>query len=1061
MARRVRAIWAGLLAGTAFLATTALASGRAYADVPVDEVHYTYLGATSISLDWRGSAQDVRYGTTSSYGSTATGNAPQWTPWSSSGPFEQATITGLAPGTTYHYSIGGGPDYTFSTPPTTSFRFDAIGDVGDTTHFGHLADTLSAIASDQPSFVLMVGDLTYANATNATQAVVDQHFDDVMAWSTSAAYMPAWGNHEWESPSIDNLLNYKGRLEMPNAQASPGSPDISCCGDDWGWFDAGGVRFISYPEPYTSDSWADWQTHADALMAAAQADPSVHFVVTFGHRPAYSTGYHPGSATLAAILDGLGATYNKYVLNINGHSHDYERFQPISGVTHVTVGSPSSLEGPWSSTDSRTAARAMHLGHLRVDVNSTGMRLQEICDDATSSDDTVCLPGTVLDEYTIGVPPPAAPVTAYYVDNTSPTCSDSGAGTEAQPFCTITKASSRLLPGQTIYVGNGTYNETVTVPSGTANSPVTVTAKTDAHPVVGAGQVHGIYLASRSYVTVSGLTITGTSSDGVYLTTCGNVVLDNLHVSYSGQPTPTGYAKGVKLVATTNSTVSNSTVDHNTDSGIYLAQGSTNDLITHNTTFANARGYTRAAPGIDLRSGGNTITDNIAHDNEDSGIQLYTGSDASLVIGNVSYANGDHGIDDFQATAERIVGNTIYRNATAGINLEGGATGGLVENNISVDNGLGSSRTVGNVRVDATSQSGTTVDYNVVMLHAPGAYYVWGTTNYASLAAFRAGAAQEAHGIQADPRWAAPDSGNFLLTAGSPAIDSANSAATGEQAVDLAGTARYDDPATVNTGAGPRGYDDRGAYEAPAGTTDASPNAALSVTPTSGTAPLTVVADASASRDLDATPIATYAFNFGDGAPTSTQSSPTTSHLYTAAGTYVLSVSVTDTAGLTSTTWTQITVGAAGNLISNSNFETNLNGWAPVEACTLSRVASGRGDGWAADLLNQNAPSAAQTCTLNDSPNWVTKSVAGTYTATTWVRADTAGGQFKLRIREYVGSTLVGTATTTLTPTGDWQQLVLSYPVVSPGSSIDLNVYETGMAAASNLFVDDVTLSSG
>ena len=49
---------------------------------------------------------------------------------------------------------------------------------------------------------------------------------------------------------------------MPNAATSPGSPAISCCGKDWGWFDAGAVRFISYPEPWTRRLWSDWQSKA-------------------------------------------------------------------------------------------------------------------------------------------------------------------------------------------------------------------------------------------------------------------------------------------------------------------------------------------------------------------------------------------------------------------------------------------------------------------------------------------------------------------------------------------------------------------------------------------------------------------------------------------------------------------------------------------------------------------------------------------------------------------------------------------------------------------------------
>src|SRR5438034_10564128 len=110
---------------------------------------------------------------------------------------------------------------------------------------------------------------------------------------------------------------------------------------------------------------------------------------------------------------------------------------------------------------------------------------------------------------------------------------------------------------------------------------------------------------------------------------------------------------------------------------------------------------------------------------------------------NLAYQNGDHGIDNLGATSQTIVGNTVFQNVTAGINLEGGSTGGAVANNISVDNGLNSPRTVGDIRVDGTSQTGTTVDSNLVYLHGPGTYYVWGTTNYPSLSAFASASGQE------------------------------------------------------------------------------------------------------------------------------------------------------------------------------------------------------------------------------------------------------------------------------------------------------------------------------
>jgi Calcineurin-like phosphoesterase len=375
-------------------------AGRTTAAVgAATEIHYTFAGATSVVFDWAGTAKTLRFGRTSRYTRKVVGHPVTPAPRSSAGPFWEARITGLRRGASYHYRIGGGPDSTFTTAPTKPFRFDVEGDVGDSASASRVGPTQAQIAGDKPAFVIVAGDLTYGNVNG--QRAVDRHFDDVMVWSRRAAYMPAWGNHEWDS-SGDDLRNYKGRFAIPHGAPSPGAPATGCCGEDWGWFDAAGVRFISYPEPYTRATWTDWQSKADRLMAAAQRDRRIHFIVTYGHRPAYSTGYHSGESTLASILDAFGDRYPKYVLNLNAHSHDYERFRPIHGVVHVTAaGGGAPLEAPWRRTDPRTAYRAMHLEHLRVGVTADRIRLQAVCGPASSDDDMSCRPDEVIDSYVI------------------------------------------------------------------------------------------------------------------------------------------------------------------------------------------------------------------------------------------------------------------------------------------------------------------------------------------------------------------------------------------------------------------------------------------------------------------------------------------------------------------------------------------------------------------------------------------------------------------------------------------------------------------------------------
>ena len=381
-----------------------------------DQVHWTLTGATSVTLDWRGSDPALRYGSTSAYGFTVTGTTPSPLPYSSSGPFWEARLTGLLPNAVYHYSIAGGPDHLFHTLPApgTPFTVYVEGDVGDTATYWRVGAVQSLIAAGAPSFVLVVGDLTYGNDDG--QPAVDRHFNNVMGWSVDAAYMPAWGNHEW-GHATDDMRNYKGRFDFPNPQTSPGAPPEGCCGEDWYWFDYSNVRFIAYPEPY-SGAWSDWRTKAAALMDAAQANPAIQFIVTFGHRPAYSSGYHSGDATLAGYMNALGASHSKYVLNLNGHSHNYERTLPQSGVIHVTVGiGGSTLEGASGSClwtggcppPSWSAFRAFHHGALRLSFTPTSILGEAICgpagDTGSNKNDIVCTSGNAFDSFLIGTAP--------------------------------------------------------------------------------------------------------------------------------------------------------------------------------------------------------------------------------------------------------------------------------------------------------------------------------------------------------------------------------------------------------------------------------------------------------------------------------------------------------------------------------------------------------------------------------------------------------------------------------------------------------------------------------
>ena len=389
----------------------------------------------------------------------------------------------------------------------------------------------------------------------------------------------------------------------------------------------------------------------------------------------------------------------------------------------------------------------------------------------------------------------------------------------------------------TVQVAAGTYTELVTATaSGTSAEPEALTA---APGVTVTGGLHGFAVSGVSYLTITGFTVTSTTGDGIYVVNSNNVTIDgntvtgttgngilvkdsnkittdSNHVTTAG--TQNAARVGIRLQNSTNSVISSNEADHNTNTGIYLSLGSTGNQVTGNKTHDNKNVLNRIAAGIQLSgSPGNTIEKNISHDNEDSGIACLAGSNNNVVVNNVSYNNGDHGIDNSASTGIKILANTVYRNVTAGINVEGGSTGATIANNISVDNGINSPRTSGNIRVEASSIATTTMDYDLVNMSAGTVLLNWNSVTYVTLSAFQTataalGTPQEVHGLFLDPRWVAPSSGSFQLSFGSPAIDSADSGATGQPTQDILGNARNDSCLT-DTGAGSPTYADRGAFE--------------------------------------------------------------------------------------------------------------------------------------------------------------------------------------------------------------------------------------------------------
>jgi len=574
----------------------------------------------------------------------------------------------------------------------------------------------------------------------------------------------------------------------------------------------------------------------------------------------------------------------------------------------------------------------------------------------------------------------------YYVNNGSTSCSDAGAGTQAQPYCTITAAlAAHHDPGTTINVMPGRYRETVTLPAsglsgspivlqglGTPSNPVFVDGTDDFSAtalwvrysgnvwlaasvtwapkqvfaddarlapstvspaslptgsfeyVAGSGlyvnvggtnpgshrtqvghRLNGFFASGKSYVAFQGFTVTRCDDRCISLTSAASniAVVSNLATFSGGMGIQAAGCSAVRIAA--------NVVSDNANHGIGLTAGSTGCTVEDNQSFRNVFPATRQANGLYLFGAtGNVIRRNRWHDNQDTGEQMSSGSNNNVSVQNFSWANGDHGYDHVGSSGNAHIGDVAYANFHDGFSFEGNAPGGQVFDCIATDNGINTNEF--DLWVDSTSTSGFSSNDNILWNSNPQQPVKYRNTMYTTVADYSAASGQDARTKQADPRFAGPASGDFHLQAGSPAIDDANSDVASWPAQDAEGKARSDDPSTPNTGLGPVTYADRGALEFQ-GTSPPNqpPVASLTVTPSSGTAPLAVTASASGSSDPDGT-IASYKFNFGDGTVVGPQSGSTATHTY-AAGTWTASVVVTDNAGATGTASKTVTVTSGTN----------------------------------------------------------------------------------------------------------------------------------------------------
>lgn len=447
----------------------------------------------------------------------------------------------------------------------------------------------------------------------------------------------------------------------------------------------------------------------------------------------------------------------------------------------------------------------------------------------------------------------AADATTIYVNNAQgANCSDSGAGTEAAPYCTVQAAVDAAGAGQTVLVEPGTYGKNLDVThGGTADAPLVIKSAQPQQAQIGynTGSITGadattpaITVSGTSYVTVQGFTTIAMSGAAAVVDDSSNVTVDNLQTGL--------YTTGLASLPVIEVTGASSSV-------------------TISRNILNASGYP-ALVQVDGGGTGNVVTTN-----------SLSGDEPGVIVS---------GSADTAVTS-----NTIEYVCNQGVLLSGASTDSTIENNV-VDTVSSSgisgdcpktSGSVTGIEVDSAAISGTKLDYNDVdPVYVPGNAYNWDGTDYQQATDLQSATGQGAHDDNDDPQvYPQPFTS-------SPAIDSADAGAPGELTTDLVGNARVNDPTVTDSGAGSATYYDRGAYELE---DPLAPDLGLNTQV--GTAPATFTASEGGGASGWA-PVTSWTIDFGDGSTAQNTSTPEKiSHPYTKAGQYTVTLTATDGLG--------------------------------------------------------------------------------------------------------------------------------------------------------------------
>ncbi len=211
--------------------------------------------------------------------------------------------------------------YTFQTEKDVTtddpLRVAVVGDFGAFT-----TDELRVVTQMmwwKPDIILTTGDNAYESGT------LDEYTNNVFKpYQPLLAEVPMYasmGNHDYTTEEGDPM---KEVFEMPTGNSGT---------EDYYSFNYDNIHFVAVNSNLDYTVGSDQYTWLQEDLETADQ----RWKIVYFHHPVYSSGDHGSTSGMDSILAPLFSA-NDVDLVLNGHDHDYERNQKVSGVLYVVTG---------------------------------------------------------------------------------------------------------------------------------------------------------------------------------------------------------------------------------------------------------------------------------------------------------------------------------------------------------------------------------------------------------------------------------------------------------------------------------------------------------------------------------------------------------------------------------------------------------------------------------------------------------------------------------------------------------------------------------------------------